>query len=366
MRPRIGSLRLEHLPPARPGVAQGGRRVAGAADVVVAGREVEREVDRGGEPLVPVLLEQELVGAVEELARRQRAQQSAQGPAQQQGAGAGALPLAGDVDDRHLEPVPRRARRRRSRPRTGCPRPTAARWRRTTPSGRSGMPPWRRIRSRRSTNIDLALDAGHPEARAAEGGQQHDEPEAEDDDDGEGDAEADVLARHDQGQDEEHEQRRTTAAAADRAPGSTAPSAPAGSRAGRTRSNQPDGDGRSAASRRRAAPGCANPAGPAGSRLHGAMENSCSSPSCSPSPLGGRSVGPATGTSADIWGTRTSCVPPAPRFAPSCRTPGRAATCAGRRRPRPRGRPCGALDPSPRACARGARCRSVRCARPRP
>ena len=41
-----------------------------------------------------------------------------------------------------------------------------------------------------------------------------------------------------------------------------------------------------------------------------------------------------------------------------CRRPGRAARCAGRRRPRRRGRPRAAGGPSPPGCARGARCRS--------
>ena len=44
--------------------------------------------------------------------------------------------------------------RRRSRRRTACRRPSAARTRACQPSGRSGLPPWLRIRSRRSTSID--------------------------------------------------------------------------------------------------------------------------------------------------------------------------------------------------------------------
>ena len=236
MRPRIGSLGLEHLPPARPGVAQGGRRVAGAADVVVAGREVEREVDRGGEPLVPVLLEQELVGAVEELAGRQRAQQPAQGPAQQEGAGAGALALAGDVDDRHLEAtLDARGDDEVARERGAPGRPQLAGG--VPLRGQVGDPALAQDPVAQVDEHHLALDAGHAEARAAEGRQQHHEPEAEDDDHGEGDADVDVPGSARPGPGRGARTARTTAAVADRAPGSTAPSAPAGSREGRRRSN---------------------------------------------------------------------------------------------------------------------------------
>jgi hypothetical protein len=57
-------------------------------------------------------------------------------------------------------------------------------------AGRSGMPPWR-----------------HAESRATKGRQQHHQPEAEDDGHGQCDPQVDVLlARRDQGQDEEDEQ----------------------------------------------------------------------------------------------------------------------------------------------------------------
>ena len=54
------------------------------------------------------------------------------------------------------------------------------------------------------------------------------------------------------------------------------------------------------------------------------------------------------------------------RSAPGTRRRGTAGRSGGRRRPRRRGRPRAAGVPSPRACARAARCRSSRSARPRP
>ena len=69
-------------------------------------------MDRGREALLPVLPQQVRVGRGEELRRRQRAEQAAERTREQQRAGAGALALAGDVDDRDLEPVADRARRR--------------------------------------------------------------------------------------------------------------------------------------------------------------------------------------------------------------------------------------------------------------
>ena len=76
-------------------------------------------------------------------------------------------------------------------------------------------------------------------------------------------------------------------------------------------------------------------------------------------------VRPASGTSAGIADTRRRCAPPARPYARKWCRPGTASRCAGRRRPRPRGRRDGARGPSPPACARDARCRCVRCARPR-
>ena len=110
--PQRGAVAGVHHPATRAGGTLGGRRVAGAAQLEGAGGEVEGEVDRGREPLLPVLAEQEVVGGRQELVGRERAQQAAQGAGHQQGAGAGALALAGDVDDGDLEPVsPARARR---------------------------------------------------------------------------------------------------------------------------------------------------------------------------------------------------------------------------------------------------------------
>ena len=69
------------------------------------GLEVEREVDGRGEALVPVLVEEEVVGGDEELLGRQRPQQATEGTGEQQGTGAGPLPLAGDVDHDDVEAV---------------------------------------------------------------------------------------------------------------------------------------------------------------------------------------------------------------------------------------------------------------------
>ena len=142
--------------------------------------QVEREVDRGREPLVPVLAEQVVVGRGQELVRRQRRQQAAERAGEQQRAGAGLLPLAGDVDDASSSRRPiGPGRRRRSRPRTACHPRSAAPTRRTSRAAARGaalaQDPVAQVDQHR-----LAMAPADPEPGAAERRQQHDEADHED------------------------------------------------------------------------------------------------------------------------------------------------------------------------------------------
>ena len=60
-----------------------GRRVSGGPHLVVARAQVERQMDRRGEALAPLLPQQVLVGRAQELVPRQRAEQSTEGTRQQ-------------------------------------------------------------------------------------------------------------------------------------------------------------------------------------------------------------------------------------------------------------------------------------------
>ena len=71
--PERRALGLVHQPAAGAGPQLGGRRVAGGADLEVAGLQVDGDVDRGREPLDPVLAQEVLVGGGQELGGRQRA-----------------------------------------------------------------------------------------------------------------------------------------------------------------------------------------------------------------------------------------------------------------------------------------------------
>ena len=75
------------------------------------------------------------------------------------------------------------ARRPRSHRRTGCRRRSAAPTRRTSRSGRSGRPPWRWIRSRRSTSIDSPAAPATPRRDRRNEASSTMKPEHEDDDD---------------------------------------------------------------------------------------------------------------------------------------------------------------------------------------
>ena len=80
--------------------------MAGAGDRVVAGDEVDLDVDRGGQGLVGLLAEQELVGRRHQLGRRERADETAQGAGELQRLRAHRRALAAHVDQRHLQPAP--------------------------------------------------------------------------------------------------------------------------------------------------------------------------------------------------------------------------------------------------------------------
>ncbi|MGY3244285.1 hypothetical protein ACVWYT_003734 [Streptomyces sp. TE4109] len=87
------------LPLAAARVELEGRRVPGRQEFVVARIEVQDQMDRGGEPLVPVLAQQIAVGRRQEAVRGQRAEQPAEGAGQQEGAGARVHALAGDIGE---------------------------------------------------------------------------------------------------------------------------------------------------------------------------------------------------------------------------------------------------------------------------
>ena len=156
IRPRTGPLRLEHLPPAGPGVAQGGRRVPGAADLEV---HRSRGRARGGSRWRTPRPSPAAAGTRWPPARNSLGGSAPSSPPKAPDSSSARVPallaLAGHVDDGDLEPVgAERARRRRSRRRTACRRPSAAPL--GVPARRAGRGsrPGCRIRSRRSTNID--------------------------------------------------------------------------------------------------------------------------------------------------------------------------------------------------------------------
>ena len=147
------------------------------------GGQVEREVDRGGEALVPVLAEQVVVGGRQELGGRQRARAARR--TRRTAAARGCRPA-------------RPCRRRRRRRRRGGPpcsragddevageRRAAGRAQRglgvPARRGSSGCTPWPRIRSRRSTSIDSPSAPADAEPRPPERREQHDEAEHEED-----------------------------------------------------------------------------------------------------------------------------------------------------------------------------------------
>lgn len=71
--------------------------MAGGEEFVVAGVEVEDEVDGGREALVPVLAEEVAVGCRKERVRWERSQQTSEGAGEEKCAGARVHALAGDV-----------------------------------------------------------------------------------------------------------------------------------------------------------------------------------------------------------------------------------------------------------------------------
>src|SRR6476659_4481666 len=108
---RAGRL-AEHLPTPGAVVELDRRRVPGAADRVVAGGEVDRDMDRRGEALVPVLAEQVVVGGGEEPVRLLFAEQAAERAREEQRPGARLHALARHVDEHDLEPPAVRGARR--------------------------------------------------------------------------------------------------------------------------------------------------------------------------------------------------------------------------------------------------------------
>ena len=146
-----------------------------------------------------------VLAAGEELARRQRAQQAADGAREQERAGAGTLALAGDVDHRHLEPVVDPGGDDEVAGEGGAA--GGAQLGGDVPLGREGGDP--SLAQDAVAEVDehrLALQAGHAEPRAAERRQQDHEAEAEDDDHGDDDPGVDGrLPGHHNGEHEEHE-----------------------------------------------------------------------------------------------------------------------------------------------------------------
>ena len=117
--------------------------------------QVEVQMDRGREALVPVLAHQVVVGRRQELVARQRRDDAVEGAGEEQGPRAGLDALAGDVDDHQLQLVVRgSACATMKSPAKDVPPADLATDSTNQSGGRSGRLPCWEIRSRRSTNID--------------------------------------------------------------------------------------------------------------------------------------------------------------------------------------------------------------------
>ncbi len=79
--------------------------MSGGGDLVLAGVGVHAQVDGGHEPLSAAVAHEVVVAVGEEVPRGHRADQSAEGAGQHQGAGTGVHPLARDVHHRDVQPV---------------------------------------------------------------------------------------------------------------------------------------------------------------------------------------------------------------------------------------------------------------------
>src|SRR4029078_6779271 len=76
---------------------------AGRPDVERPGGQVDAQVHGRGEAVLPGVVEQVGVGRGQELARLERRDQAAHRAGEQEGAGAGTIALAGDVDHGDVE-----------------------------------------------------------------------------------------------------------------------------------------------------------------------------------------------------------------------------------------------------------------------
>jgi hypothetical protein len=140
--PEREALGLQQRPAPAARVELRDRRVPGRLHREAAVLQVQHQVHRGREALVPLLPVEVAVRGRQELLRPQGPQQPAERAGQQQRAGAGLGALAGDVDQRQLEDAPVRGQRAHHEV-TGERRPAGRAHHRLHPPRRrhAGQPP---------------------------------------------------------------------------------------------------------------------------------------------------------------------------------------------------------------------------------